>query len=713
MKTLPEMTERVSALREFYLKNAPMIVGEGSAQGLDYRNFGTNRALYVMGWKEGKNLPTIRMRHAYAESYILKHIRPIIQDKELLVGQPDIEWQTMFSEEEYAKYVEAYYNFLPTPRSREGHMAPDYEKLLKVGVRGLLREIRENMDAMDIYAAENYEKYEFYTCCSMELEGLLDLAERYAAHAETLAKESDAIRKKELLEIAGRLRRVPAEPAESFVDAVQSIHFFTFNLSGLYSLGRLDDLLYPYYEKDIASGRLTPELAQEYLDCLGLMFNVNAPTWAAAGYQIGGVDRDGNTVENDVTWLCLNSIPHVHMPDPNIGLCIAKQTSKELIAFASKLLAEGNAHPAIWNSEAVTNSLVKNGISLPDARQFTHSTCVEVTPVGCSGISVTSPYINTLQAFLKAFFDANESDTIETLKERFRQKLQVNFDEAVLQENGWLTENKRNGMRNPTRLSCLVRDCIGRGKAIEQGGALYQALEADFLGMINTVESINVIDKLVFAEKRVTITQLQEVVRNNFADAEALRRYIQECVQHYGNDDDETNHLAEEIATIVCDCCAKRTCINGNPVMPGAFSYNDHVRLGQETMASPDGRTNCLPLADGSNPVQGYNRMGPTATLASVEAYEPTRFVGGIACNLKFSRNTKELEKTIDSVIHAFLSFNVPQMQVTTASTKEMQAAQVNPEQYQDLLVRIGGYSDFFVKLQKSLQDELIARSEA
>ena len=713
MVQLTPATARVQNLREGYLSHSLMAMGEGRELHADYPAYGTRRLRFVEGWLKVGDCGTIRLRSAKSEAYMLRTTRPVIDDGELLVGQPDMDWTTVYTPEERQRLRDIYYQIIPVHfYGREGHMALDYEKLLRVGVNGLLEEMRGKLAGMDVYDAANYEAYEFYTCGITELEALLELAQHYAEHARALAETAAEPRRTELLEIAAIMERVPAGPAHTFREALQSIHFYLFNLLGLFSIGRLDQLLYPYYQADVQAGRLTVAQAQELIDCFCLLFATYVPGWAAAGFLLGGTAPDGAPVENELTWLFLNSISHTHLPDPGIGLCVNEHTGSELLHFAAELLADGETHPAIWNDARVISAMLQRGMAPEDARNYTHSTCVELTPIGCSGITITSPYVNTLQAFLDAFYTFRDGDSEEELLDKYTESLQTLFDRLLLEVNQGLIERSRIGTLDPARVSCLVRDCIARGKAIDEGGAVYSGVASDFLGMLNVVECFNVIHQLVYKERSVTMAALQQAVRSNYEDDPVLLHLIRDKVAHYGNDDPYTNALARRVADIACDCCARRRDIWGHPIVPGAFSYDNHVEFGALTAASPDGRCSGDALHDGSGPVQGYNISGPTATLQSVSAYAPSRFGGGIACNIKLNKNTKDLSAQIFSLICAFRQLDIPEMQISVTDNAVLREAQIHPEQYRDLLVRIGGFSDFFVRLDPRVQQEVIRRAE-
>jgi len=701
----PECTQRIRDLRAYYTEHAPVAV-EGIAPWKMHRT----RLLYVRGWRENRNALTTLLRRAAAERYLLEHMEPIIDPGELLVGQPDLH---PFNEEEQKEFELAdmlFEEVIPPYRGRADHMALDYEKLLRVGVEGLIEEIRERDAALDLFVAEDLEKHEYYLGCLDELEGLLALQRNYAAKARAMAETADEPRKTELLEIAEMMDQVPAKPARTFREALESVHFYYATLFGIYSAGRPDYYLYPFYCRDKEAGVLTDEQAQELIDCFCLHYMTNMCSWAASGFEVGGQSRDGEPVENELTWMFLESIRHTRSADPSIGLAITEHTSEEILRFAAEILAEGHTHPALWNDKGIIDSMLKHGYDIRDARWWTHSTCVEITPIGKSGVSITSPYVNTLKVLLKAMDEADDTVSFEELVELFSKHMHEQMRADIIQENIWQIERARNGT-DPLRCSCLVDDCLARGRSNDAGGAVYNFLEPNLLGLMNVTESLNVIHHLVYEEKRLTLSQFKKVLAENYENDEALRQYIINRVPHFGNNDAFSDALGKRVADIALDACACLRTYRGAEVVPGAFSYREHAIQGRTTPASPDGRKAFSPLTGGSDPVQGYDTSGPTASLLSTTGWQPPRFLGGTAVNLKLSKNTPDLPQVIVSLAKSYVQLGGSELQINIADADTLRDAQRNPEAHADLLVRIGGYSDFFVRIDKDMQDEIIRRT--
>ena len=698
-------TERIKNLREYYLNNSPMALDRSLVAWHCHRSL----YYYVEGWIEGRWAETLRLRRAKAEAYLLRHIEPVIERGELIVGQPDFR---PFDEEEQAnfkKYEELYWKLMPQKKGRMDHLAPDFSLLLEKGVCGMIEMLDERLSEIDIFDGSQIERWEYYTACKTELEGLCDLAERYEKKARELAEKAEGTEKKELLELALVLARVPRYGARSFREALQSVHLFKFSLFGLYSCGHIDRWLLPYYRNDIEKGIITPDEAQELIDCFFLMSIPNMSAWAAEGLMLGGRLSDGSVVENELTKHFLIAIEHTHIPDPNVGMCVTHDTSDEMYRLVARLIKAGHAQPQIWNSDAVTESMLSYGFDMEAANNFTLSTCVEVTPVGKSGISITSPYMNLLKVFLLSLEKMPSQTDLEGAYAVFAKEFKDFARREMLTEHLYQLERGRN-YTDPARVSLLIHDCIERGKSHDCGGALYNIMEPNVFGMSNVIECFNVLNELVFKSGAYSLEVIREAIKNNFEGHGELLARIRNGVVHFGNDTDEASLIAKRVSDIVLDTFKEQRTVRGAAVIPGSFSYRDHIMHGQQTGASPDGRLANKPLNDGSCPVQGYDISGPTATLKSIAAWEPARFLGGSSVNVKLSRSVKE--EDIIGLIKGYLTTKGSQLQFNICDKDELLDAKLNPEDHGDLLVRIGGYSDFFVKLTPELQDEVISRTQ-
>lgn len=704
-KTTYPCSKRVTDLRNYYLEDEPRF-----RKLIDNTRKHRALMLYLEGWRRCKANPlvaTTRLRKSYAEKYMLENTVPNISPGELIVGKPDLRDFTPEETELFAKYMEAN-EFVVDNWGRKDHVALDYQLLLDEGVTGMLEILKAEIEKINFDDGMQAERYEFLLCAKIELEGVVKLSEAYADRALEMAESLVGEEKDEMMELYRVLKQVPANPARTFREALQSIQMFTFNLYGLYSYGKPDLYLYPYYARDIENGVLTPEKAQELIDCFYLLSVPNCPSWAAMGLMLGGRDREGNSIENELTWHFLNAIEHTGVPDPNIGFCVTEETGKEILEYVAEIISKGYAQPQIWNTDAVIESMVANGFDRKDANLFTLSTCVEVTPIGCSGINVTSPMINVLKVFLDSFDKCDNNMSFDDIFETFAKCFSDFCREQVTLENLYLLEQGRNST-DPVRCSLLIHDCLERGKTHDSGGARYNQLEPDLFGISNVGESLNVIKKVVFKEKRISVEELKEALKKDFAGYENLLSYIRNKVPHFGSGDAEANEIMKKVSDLMLEVFENKVTARNDGILPGNFSYLYHVRRGKETPASPDGRKSGMPLNDGCNPVQGYDDKGPTLSLASTVYWEPSRFLGGTSVNIKLNKSV--VPEKIVALIRGYLKTNGAQLQFSVVSAEDLLNAQKSPEQYKDILVRIGGYSEFFVKLNKSQQDEIISRT--
>ncbi len=704
-----QISERIKRLREYYFENSPIANDDEQNPTLFPWLCHRTLLLYVEGWESNVASPTVRLRRAAAECYMLENVKPVICPNELIVGQPDYSPFTPDEEELFKEKQHFYNDIIPRRRGRFDHLGIDYTDLLEKGVCGMIEYLEGQLAELDMHESTSTADYEYFYGCITELKGVLTLAKHYAEVAENLADTANGTQKQEYEEIARILRKVPANKADTFREALQSIHFFTFSLFGIYSAGRPDQILLPYYERDIANGTLTESEAQELIDCFCLHYITNMPKWAAAGFMLGGRDKNGVAVENALTWHFLASISHTHSPDPNVGLCITEDTSDELLEFAAEKLLENTAQPQIWNSDAISRSMRSYSFDESVCNNFTHSTCVEITPIGYSGISITSPYVNILKIFLNALHSCPSNATLEDIFDKFKIELDNSAQSFLLLENLWQLERGRNGT-DPMRISPFIHDCNERRRTNDQGGARYNQLEPTVVGFANVVESLNIIKSFVYDNKTLTLDELRLALKDNYKGHEELLFKIRNHFPHFGVGNKNVDALSKKCADIILDVFSKFRTVRNAEVIAGAFSYRDHASHGRNTEASPDGRLAGQSLAAGSGPVQGYDIKGPTLSILSTAAWEPSRFLGGTALNLRINQSTSK--SALVSLFKGFIKTEAMQIQFTVSSREELTDAQNHPEKYGDLLVRIGGYSDYFVKIPKSLQDEIISRSD-
>lgn len=658
-------------------------------------------------------------RYALAFRAALDQAAVSIDDGELLVGKAAVRELTP---EEKAEWETIQRYSIPARSNAVGqdsHMTVDYDRLLNNGIRGIRQEIADRRAALDITRTEDLEKDDFYESCDICLDAVVRFSKRYAEAARKLAGQAEPQRRQELLNIADMCERVPEEPATSFREALQSVNFLTFCLSikplkptfTQYQLGRPDRYLLSFYEHDMRTGALTAEEARTLADCLCILMNQRVPSGLSNGYMVGGRDKDGRVVSNDLTRLFMTTIGDLRLVYPAVGLCCTKETPKEDLELACDLLGQGCSHPALFNDDVITAGLRRYGLPPEEACSYIQSTCVEITPIASSNVWVASPYTNLEQVLLDVL--DKEYGDMDALLDAYFAHLGSIIRENFIYQNRCRLE--RGTYHLDPLLSCFVKDCLETGVDIEHGGARYNWIMPSFVGLSNVVDSLAVIEKWIFGERKFTFAGLNAILRDNFAGHEEEKRLFTDCTDKYGNDCDQVDGYAQRISQWIAEECTKYTPAYSNArLIPSLFCWIMHDALGQQTGASPDGRTAGFPLGDGSGPAQGRERKGPTASILSSTKWDHTPFIGGIAVNMKFSKSlfTDASKNNLMALVRTYLERGGFELQINVTDKQQLLDAREHPEEHQDLVVRIGGYSDYFVRLTPTMQAEVIERTE-
>ena len=721
-----EISKRITRLLAEY-KTLPVPMAENIYGEEKYKNFCTgDRWLtlrYLRAWRDHGNAPTQRLRASYAEAEEIRLSEPVMLEGELLLGHL---YLPKYTEDEWAEYyrlAEAFgmSHYHPSQKlPRKCHITIDFEKLIRCGIDGVRREIKAKIEEIDLSCEELYdtaadlERLEFYECLSLELDAVCELAKKYAAAARAKAEESEEPRKRELLNMARIIERVPEHPAESFYEAVQSVHFFLSTLFGLYPLGRPDRYLLELYEKDLKSGKITREFAQELIDnlCLGISDRVFSR--AACGFIVGGLRSDGELVENELTYMFLTALEHLRLPDPNGALAVNERTSDEILKYSAEILSKGTTHPAFFNDRQIIDSLVKNyNVAPEDAVNYIHATCAEISIAGKSK-SHTTPIIVTMpELLLEACEECKKYNKIKDLTDillnKTRQKLISKLKIYLMR----VMEAGRLG-NDAMRPYAFIDNCIERGKSVYEGGEKYTFIEPIFIGISNVIDSLAAIDILVGQEGRLTLAELLEIVKSDFEGQEELRQYIVNKLPHYGNDDDFTDSIARELYKGLSELMRSPDMPARNQLIPGTFSYVLHANAGAGLGATFDGRRAGYSLSDGCSAVQGRDTHGPTAMIKSLTSFDQSEFLGGMVVNVKFGSDSLSGEgaSRFASLLRAFIARGGIEMQVNAVDRATLIDAKEHPDLHRDLIVRIGGYSDYFIRLSDTLQNEIIDRTE-
>ncbi|MHB0938980.1 MAG: pyruvate formate lyase family protein [Armatimonadota bacterium] len=675
-------------------------------------------------WLASGGEGSLIVRRGLVAGGILRGLTPVIDDDELLVGKYYHRPLTAEEQEEFDRWCRYGHPAMPKAYGQRAHMAIDYALLLREGVAGIRAQIARYRERLDLAQPADLEKDDFYRACLHALDGLTELSWKYAELAEAQAERAAPERAAELREIARICRKVPESPAETFHEALQAAHFVTFcmcagNQMALFQLGRPDRYLLPYYRRDLAEGRLTEERAQELIDCLGILLNEYTPRGLAVGLMVGGRDENGADATNALSYLFVRSVGHVRLAYPGVGLCWHPEMPSDLMALASRLLARGYSHPALFNDEVITRGLLELGLPHRDACLYIHSTCVEITPVAISNVYVASPYYNLVQCLHDVLGipqpggepgEPPEIGSFDDLLSRYRARLSALIGQGVLAENRSMLSRAQGG--GYPLLSCFVNDCLARGKDIDHGGARANWIESSFVGLANLADALAAIRQTVFEEQTLTLERLRAALLADFAGCDDVRALLARAPK-YGNDDDGVDELVGWVTGMLREECAKHRSYWGDPVVPGLFCWIMHEELGRHTAASADGRAAGFPFADGSGPAQGRERLGPTAAVRSATKWDHSPMIGGIAVNLRFHPDDPErLAAPLQQTLETFLRLGGFEAQVNVVSAETLRDAQAHPERHRGLVVRVAGYSDYFVGLAPNMQAEVIARTE-
>ena len=632
-----------------------------------------------------------------------------------------------------------------------GHVTVKYDKVLSVGYKGILEEIRAEKAKQNVGDADFNTKRAFLDAAEMSCEAVITYARRYARLAlEMLEKETDENRKRELAIIARNCSRVPENGASNFYEACQSFWFVQMLLqveSSGHSIspGRFDQYMYPYYKKDIESGEITKEFAQELLDCIWVN-DLNKIRDAAsaegfAGYSLfqnliaGGQNIYGEDATNDLSYMCLEATLHVMLPAPSMSVRVWNKSPHDFLIKAAKVTRTGVGLPAYYNDEVIIPSLLSRGLTIEDARDYGIIGCVEPQKAGKTWGWHDAAFFNMCRVLELTFSNGRDTDgtqvgiasgDIDTFKtfddffEAYKKQMKycisllVNADNAI---------DVAHAERCPLPyLASMVDDCIKRGKTPEQGGAIYNFTGPQGFGIANVADSMFAIRTLVFEQKKYTLHEIKDALDNNFGldGGENAQKYaaIREDIlslDKYGNDDDNVDMLARRAAYTYTKQIQDFKNPRGGQFQAGLYPVSANVPLGAQTGATPDGRYAHKPVADGVSPSAGFDTHGPTASANSVAKLDHGIASNGTLFNMKFHPSALEGDSGLESfvaLVRGYFDQKGSHMQFNVVSRETLRDAQKNPDKYRSLVVRVAGYSALFTTLSKSLQDDIINRTE-
>jgi formate C-acetyltransferase len=486
---------------------------------------------------------------------------------------------------------------------------------------------------------------------------------------------------------------------------------------GLVVPGHLDRTLAPFYEADRAAGTLTQEDALVLIESLYLLVNDYIPDGLAMSVMVGGRDSDGNDVTNELSYLCLEALRRTNLIYPTVGVCWHEGTPSELVELAVELIGHGYPTPALFGDETIQRGLRSLGMPADEACRYINSTCVEITPSCASNVWVASPYFPTCTILLDEIAHQVDTkttaETFDVFRQRYFDRLADIIGVAVDNENKARRDRQEFG-RKPLQ-SVFTRDCIARGRDIDDGGARYNWVECSFVGLANLADSLHVIQREVYEDGGMSLAELKTVLDADFEGFEPVRRRFLDGHPKYGQDCGDVDGLFGKLIAFVRDECGKhRMEPDGSPFVPGAFCWIMHEVLGRECGATPDGRKAGAAFADGCGPAQGREKLGPTAAILSTTSWDHSPMIGGLAYNMKFNRHLfdgPEGFTRLQDLLQTFLRRGGFETQVNVVDAETLRRAREHPETHRDLIVRIGGYCDYFTRLSPEMQEEIILRT--
>ncbi|MCQ2451517.1 MAG: hypothetical protein MJ075_00060 [Oscillospiraceae bacterium] len=641
-------------------------------------------------------------------------------------------------------------SFGPYSRNEvHGHYNANYRKVVEKGFTAIKAEAEAELEKLNHnIGGQDAEKWFFYRAVSICCDAAILFSRRYAALAREMAATAEEPRKAELLEIAERMDWIMANPCRNYKDALQAVLLYHLilayegSLLGL-TVGRLDGHVGDYLHRDLENGDITMAEAQEYMDCFCLKVAeiiISGPAefmTVAGAYSdnmrltLAGRKADGSDASCEATYLVLNTMARLKLHDPNISLCVHDDIPDSLWEAAVETNRVCGGNPTLDNADLLIEMLLKRGLSLEDARNFCIIGCVELSGSGCDFSNVSGPFSKAFfimpQVVVQAINNGRcpqngiqsgpatgylyEMETFEDFKRAFAAQLAWFMD--------WhhtlsvLTEYMGNAMVPNPMASATIDGCMESGRDMMVGGAKYNSCGFAVKGLGTAIDSLAAVRYLVYDKKLCTARELYDALLNNWEGCESLRQAAKNAPA-FGNADPYVDELASWLSDMFSQRVSGYTGPRG-PFQAGAYSAGGHVASGYRVPATPNGRRSGEALSDGASPTQGADRCGPTGVAGSILALHPERYWNGIQFNMKFHPSCVQGQEGIEkmrSFVQSFFRMGGTQVQYNIVSSDTLRKAQANPDEYRDLVVRVAGFSAFFVELVPDLQNDLIRRTE-
>ena len=622
----------------------------------------------------------------------------------------------------------------------QGHICPDSALWLKMGPLGIMNQAQEKLKT-----CEESQK-EFYECVVLVMQGACTFMKRYHDMIMENIDEFEEPYQQSLRTVANNCLNLTKRPPETFHEAVQSLWFLFVLLhmesnASSFSPGRMDQYLYPYYQKDIESGKISMEDALDILECLWLKFNQivylrnqNSAKYFAGfpiGFNIaiGGEDENGNDTYNELSLLCLQCQYDLGLPQPNLSVRLNRNSSHELMQKAIEVVSKGSGMPQFFNDEAIVHALMELGIEKKDALNYAIVGCVELTTHGNNlgwsdaamfnlnkALELTLNHGKCLLTHEQIGLDLGGLDTYQTfedLEKAFQQQIDYFIDKMMQCEV--IVEKAHQDCLPTAFLSSVIDDCLENGLDVTKGGAKYNLSGIQMIQIANLADSLAAMKQLVYDDQVIDAKELLAALQSDFKGYEIIQTMLLNKVPKYGNDVEWVDRLGAKWAEYFRSRMKDYTNYRGGPYHTGMYTVSAHVPMGENVGASPDGRNALTPLADGGmSPVYGRDLKGPTAVLKSVSRLNNSLTTNGGLLNMKFLPEffeTKNGMNKFENFLRAFVDLKVPHIQFNVVRREDLEDAQIRPQLHKSLTIRVAGYTAYFVELAHKLQDEIIERT--
>ena len=640
-----------------------------------------------------------------------------------------------------------------------GHMTPGYKKILEVGYGAIKKEAQDWLDAhVNDLMGEDARKVLFYQAVVYVCEGATTLLNRYGDKClEKAAECTDPERKAELESMADSLHWISENPVRTFREALQGaisyaymIHDYAY-VPDVSSFGRIDQYTWPYLKADLEAGRINEEQAQEMMDCyfmkINSMYSVGNLTALSRiigigntymHNTIGGVDpKTGEDASNPVTYMALESVGRLSLHDPTISLRVNKNTPDDLWNLAIETSRLVGGLPLFQNDEVIIPGIMKElGFTLEDARDYAIIGCLEITGSGndyaaCNGVAPPHSSIHYSTLLASSLNDGKnpmnghqspihtgflyEKKSMDEVREAWRQLAEY-YTKAQVSMNNYLENIVQQYTPHPI-ISISVEGCMEKGLDVTAGGAKYNSYGGTATGLATVADSFVTIKYMCFDHDYCTLKELYDAVMANWEgkEYESLRQRIINEVPFFGNNDPYADEEMTYVINAYYDICKKCYSMRTRTFKAGLYGAADHVGQGYTTWATPNGRKAGTPIADAASPTQGADKNGPTAIFSSSLCYDHSKFMDGVCLNIRIHPTALSREDGIAKLrdtVKAYMEDGGAEAQFNVVSTEKMRAAQENPDEYKNLVVRIAGYSAYFIELSKDCQEDLISRHE-